>query len=160
MTSSKNGLKAIAIIEAFKGLLSLLVGFGLHALAGQNLEQVAENLVRHTHLNPASHFPNIFIHAASSISSTNIQLIVLGAFAYAIVRFVEAYGLWKGFVWTEWFALVTGAIYLPFEVYEIVFHPHVLSVGVFLLNLIVVGYMANVLHTKRKERYSLNLKVK
>ena len=159
MTSSKNGLKAIAIIEAFKGLLSLLVGFGLHALAGQNLEQVAENLVRHTHLNPASHFPHIFIHAASSVSSTNISLIIIGAFAYSVIRFIEAYGLWKGFIWTEWFALLTGAIYLPFEIYEMFYHPHIVSVGVFFLNLVVVGYMANLLQNKRKTRNESHMKI-
>ncbi|ETI62567.1 DUF2127 domain-containing protein [Marinomonas profundimaris] len=159
MTSSKNGLKAITIIEAFKGLLSLLVGFGLHALAGQNLEQVAENLVRHTHLNPASHFPHIFIHAASSVSSTNISLIIIGAFAYSVIRFIEAYGLWKGFIWTEWFALLTGAIYLPFEIYEMLYHPHIVSVGVFFLNLVVVGYMANLLQNKRKTRNESHMKI-
>jgi uncharacterized membrane protein (DUF2068 family) len=155
MTSSKNGLKAIAIIEAFKGLLALLVGFGLHALAGRNLQQVAESIVSHTHLNPASHFPSVFIHAASSISDRNINLIVIGALAYSLIRFVEAYGLWKAFVWTEWFALVTGAIYLPFEVYEIVSHTHILSISVFLLNVAVVWYMARVLQSKRKERNAI-----
>ena len=151
MTSSKNGLKAIAVVEAFKGLLSLLVGFGIHALAGRNLQQVAESIVSHAHLNPASHFPSVFIQTASSISDSNINLIVIGALAYSLIRFVEAYGLWKGFVWTEWFALVTGAIYLPFEIYEIIFHTHTLTVCVFLLNVIVVCYMASVLYSKRKK---------
>jgi uncharacterized membrane protein (DUF2068 family) len=160
MTPTKNGLKAIAVIEAFKGLLSLLVGFGLHALAGRNLQQVAESIVSHTHLNPASHFPSIFIHAASSISDRNMSLIVIGALAYSLIRFVEAYGLWKGFIWTEWFALVTGAIYLPFEVYEIVSHTHILSISVFVLNIVVVWYMAHVLRSKRKGRSTASIDAK
>uniref|UniRef100_A6VYT4 DUF2127 domain-containing protein n=1 Tax=Marinomonas sp. (strain MWYL1) TaxID=400668 RepID=A6VYT4_MARMS len=151
MTPSKNGLKAIAVIEALKGLMSLIVGLGIHVLAGENLQKIAESIVSHAHLNPASHFPSIFLHAASSITNSNMSLIALGALAYSLVRFVEAYGLWKAFVWTEWFALVSGAIYLPFEIYEIIFHTHILTIGVFLLNVIVVCYMANVLYSKRKK---------
>ncbi|WP_421851240.1 DUF2127 domain-containing protein [Marinomonas sp.] len=151
MTSSKNGLKAVAVIEALKGLMSLVVGLGIHVLAGQNLQKMAESIVNHAHLNPASHFPSIFIHAASSITDSNISLIAIGALAYSLIRFVEAYGLWKAFVWTEWFALVSGAIYLPFEIYEIIFHPHILTICVFLLNVIVVCYMASVLYSKRKK---------
>ncbi|NVK72674.1 MAG: DUF2127 domain-containing protein [Oceanospirillaceae bacterium] len=152
MTSSKKGLKAIAMIEAFKGLMSLVVGFGIHLLAGENLQKIAESIVSHAHLNPASHYPSVFIHAASSITDSNMTLIALGALAYSLVRFVEAYGLWKAFVWTEWFALVSGAIYLPFEIYEIMFHPHLLTICVFLLNVIVVCYMASVLYSKRHKR--------
>ncbi|MBU1467521.1 MAG: DUF2127 domain-containing protein [Gammaproteobacteria bacterium] len=151
MTPSKNGLKAIAFIEALKGLMSLIVGLGIHVLAGENLQKIAESIVSHAHLNPASHFPSIFLHAASSITDSNMSLIALGALAYSLVRFVEAYGLWKAFVWTEWFALVSGAIYLPFEIYEIIFHTHILTVCVFLLNVVVVCYMASVLYSKRKK---------
>ncbi|MDE8603626.1 DUF2127 domain-containing protein [Marinomonas sp. RSW2] len=83
-----------------------------------------------------------------------------GALAYSLIRFVEAYGLWKGFIWTEWFALVTGAIYLPFEVYEIVFHTHILSISVFVLNIAVVWYMTHVLRSKRKGRSTANIGTK
>ena len=49
------GVRGIAIIEAIKGLLVLLVGFGLLSLAHRDVEQFAAELVRHAHLNPASH---------------------------------------------------------------------------------------------------------
>ena len=152
MTSSENGLKAIAVLEAFKGLLALMVAVGIHMLAGRNLQQVAESIVSHAHLNPASHLPSIFIHALSSVSASNMSLIAIGALAYTVIRLIEAYGLWNGLVWTEWFALVSGAIYIPFEVYEILFHTSILGVGVFVINVIVVWYMANLLLRQRRNR--------
>ena len=69
-----------------------------------------------------------------------------------MIRLIEAYGLWKGLVWTEWFALVSGAIYMPFEVYEILFHTSIVGVGVFVINVIVVWYMANLLLRQRRNR--------
>jgi len=151
MKSVKNGLRAVALLEAFKGVVSLLVGFGIHALAGHNLQQIAESIVSYAHLNPASHLPSVFINVVSDLSDGKMALIAIGAFIYSLVRFVEAFGLWKELVWIEWFALVSGAIYLPFEIYEIIFHTSILGVCVFLLNVLVVWYMAYILFLKKKE---------
>lgn len=151
MTAVKNGLRAVAILEAFKGTVALLVGFGIHALAGQNLRQFAESVVSHAHLNPVSHFPSVFINTLSNVSDSKMTLIAIVAFIYSFVRLVEAYGLWRGLVWTEWFALVSGAIYLPFEIYEMVFHISIFSVCVFSLNVVVVWYMAHILLVKKKQ---------
>tara|TARA_R110000868_G_scaffold35535_1_gene127271 strand:- start:261 stop:755 length:495 start_codon:yes stop_codon:yes gene_type:complete len=150
MTEVRTGLKAVATLEAFKGLMSLLVGFGLHALAGQNLRKLAEEIVTNAHLNPASHFPSIFITVASSIPDSKMSLLAIGALVYALVRLIEAYGLWHGLVWVEWFALVSGAIYLPFEIYEIIFHISLVGFSIFLINILVVWYMAYVLFSKKK----------
>ncbi len=38
---------------------------------------------------------------------------------YSGARSVEAYGLWFERRWAEWFALISGAIYLPVEIYEL-----------------------------------------
>ena len=150
MRTVTKGLKAIALLEASKGIVSLVVGFGLHALAGQNLQQLAESLISQAHLNPASHYPSIFITAASSVPDSKISLFAVFAFAYSLIRLIEAYGLWRGLLWTEWFALLSGAIYIPFEIYEIIFHTSVLSVVVFLINIVVVWYMAHVIFIKKK----------
>ena len=150
MNTVTNGLKAIALLEASKGIISLMVGFGLHALAGENLQHLAESLISQAHLNPASHYPSIFITAASSLSDSKISLFATIAFAYSLIRLIEAYGLWRGLLWTEWFALLSGAIYIPFEIYEIIFHTSILSVVIFLINIVVVWYMAHILFTKKK----------
>ena len=160
MKSVKNGLRAVAVLEAFKGVISLLVAFGIHVLAGHNLRQLAESIVSHAHLNPASHLPSVFINALSNVSDSKMALLAIGAFIYSLVRLVEAYGLWRGLVWTEWFALVSGAIYLPFEIYEMVFHISILGVSVFLLNVVVVWYIAHILLIKKKEeQYSISQQV-
>lgn len=154
MTSTRSGLRVVAAMEACKGLVSLLVALGLHELAGRNLQQMAEALVSHAHLNPASHWPGIFIRAVSALPDIDLTLLAFGALAYAVIRLIEAYGLWKGLLWTQWFALASGAIYLPFELYELFSRPSLLSLAVLMVNLIVVGYMVFVLRSERQVRHA------
>lgn len=128
----------------------LVVGFGLIALLGQSAEKFAEHLVHRLHLNPAHHYPHIFITAMADV--TNRQLVALAALAalYATVRFVEAYGLWRGRRWAEWLAALSGAIYVPFELYELAQQVTWLRVTAVVLNLAIVGYMAWLLTERRR----------
>jgi uncharacterized membrane protein (DUF2068 family) len=55
---------------------------------------------------------------------------------------VESYGLWKQRVWAEWLTLISGASYLPLEIYELGRRASTVKWTVFLLNLVIVLYMA------------------
>ena len=57
-----------------------------------------------------------FLNAADKMSDTSIAMILGVAIAYALLRFIEGYGLWRQRVWAEWLAIVSGCLYIPFEV--------------------------------------------
>src|SRR5215212_6206605 len=135
------GVRVIAFFEAVKGALVLVAGFGLLALVHRDLEDLAERLVRHSHLNPASHYPRVFIEAAARTSDSRLRTLAALAFVYSAVRFVEAYGLWKMRAWAEWFAIISGCVYLPVEVYELVEKPTLIRAGILVLNALVVAYL-------------------
>src|SRR5436190_19221006 len=115
---SQSGERIIAVYEAAKGALVLAAGCGLLSLLHRDAEAAAESLLEHFHLDPAAHYPRIFLHAASNLTDARLVLLALGAFVYALVRFVEAFGLWRRRRWAEWFAAVSGAVYVPIEIYE------------------------------------------
>lgn len=150
MPNTKNGLKAVAILEASKGLVSLIVGLGIHQLAGKNIQQLLESLLRHFHLNPASHYPGLLVHEASFLTPSNLTFIAFGAIVYSAIRLVEAYGLWQSFIWTEWFALLSGAVYLPFEIYEVIVRTGIFSILVLFINMAIVWYMYSLLRGKHQ----------
>ena len=54
------GLRAVAIFEGVKGGL-VAAGCGAAALVHRDLQSVAEEVVSHFHLNPASRYPHIFL---------------------------------------------------------------------------------------------------
>jgi uncharacterized membrane protein (DUF2068 family) len=146
------GVRAIALLEAAKGALVIVVGFGLFFLVHRDAQTFAEHLVEHLHLNPAHHYPQIFIATITNVSDARLQLLSAGATAYASVRFVEAYGLWRGRRWAQWFGAVSGAIYIPFEIYELLKHPRPLSVGALVVNVVVVAYLVRALRRQDMKR--------
>ena len=141
VTEIAAGVRAVAFFEALKGTLVVVAGFGLLALVHRDLEDLAERLVRHSHLNPASHYPRVFIEAAANTSDSRLRTLAALAFAYSTVRFVEAYGLWKVRAWAEWFAIISGCVYLPVELYELVERATLIRAGVLVLNALIVAYL-------------------
>jgi len=135
------GLRAVAMLEAAKGLVILLTGFGLFSLLHRDVQHFAETLVQHAHLNPASHIPRIFLAYAARLDDAHLLQLAAAALAYAAVRMVEAYGLWFGCAWGEGFAAASGAVYLPLELHELVHRPGWLPACLAVLNLAVVAFM-------------------
>lgn len=131
----------MAAFEAAKGLLVMATGLGLLSLLHHDVQRAAESVVRHLHLNPARHYPRVFLEAAAQLTDTRLWLLASGAFAYAVVRGVEAYGLWRARAWAEWFAILSGAVYLPIEIYELIHRATAPKAVVLLVNVGIVGYV-------------------
>ena len=144
MINVARGVRIIAVFEALKGLLVLSAGFGLLSLVHQDLQATAERLVRHSHLDPAHHYPRIFIEAASHTNDSRLRSLAALAFLYATVRLIEAYGLWHMKVWAEWFAIIAGSLFLPVEIYEIFRRPTWMRAAVLATNLLIVAYLVYV----------------
>ena len=141
-------LRFIAAFEGLKGVLVLAVGFALLGYIHSDLESFCEDLVRNLHLNPARGLPRIFIQSAGRVPDSQMQLLVAGAALYAVVRFIEAFGLWHQRAWAEWFALVSCGVYLPIEFYELSRGLSTLKVALFLVNSLVVGYLGLALRNR------------
>jgi uncharacterized membrane protein (DUF2068 family) len=153
-TASANiarGLRVVAVFEALKGALVLSTGFGLISLVHHDLQAMAERLVRHSHLDPARHYPRIFIEAASHTNDAGLRSLAALAFLYAAVRFIEAYGLWHMRVWAEWFAIIAGSLFLPVEIYEMFRRPSWMRALVLVTNLSIVAYLVYVRLWSRRE---------
>lgn len=131
----------MAAIEATKGVLVLAAGLGLFALAHRDLQSAAEELVNHLHLNPARHFPRIFLHLAANLNNRKLWLLAAGATAYSTMRFIEAYGLWHEWRWMKWFAALSGGIYIPAELSAVVYRFSWVKLIVFGVNVLVVAFL-------------------
>lgn len=149
--TAPGGLRVVAIFEGAKGALVLVTGFGLLAFIHRDLHRVAEELVRHLHLNPASHYPGIFLDAIARVTDTQLWLLALSALLYTTVRFVEAFGLWHRRVWAEWFGVLSGGIYIPMELYETVHRISWPKLTVLAINVAIVGYLGSVLARSRSK---------
>jgi uncharacterized membrane protein (DUF2068 family) len=140
-SSHRRAIRVVAFVEAAKGLLAVLAASGLLGLMHHDLAKLAGRLVHHLHLDPASHYPHVFLEAAANLHDTRLLLLALGAAVYALVRFAEAGGLLFEKAWAEWLAAISGGIYVPAEVWRFLHKPSWLGFVLFCVNLLVVGLM-------------------
>lgn len=146
------GVKIIALFEAFKGCIALFAGFGLLSLINRDGEDWAERVVTYLQLNPTREYTHVFVETAARMNSSNLTILASLAFFYALLRFIEAYGLWRLRPWGEWLAALSGIIYMPIEIYEIAQKVTSLRVSIFVINIAVVAFLFFSLYIKRRDK--------
>ena len=135
-------MRAIATVEFAKGVIVLLLAFGVLSLVRRgNLWDFVEGILDFLHVDLDGRFAQRFLDLADRLSDTRLWVLATYAGAYCALRFVEAYGLWEARVWAEWVALISGAIYLPFEIYELFRRITIVRASVLIVNLAIVLYM-------------------
>ncbi len=145
-------LRAVAAFEFFKGIFVVLMGLCALALVHRDVWLYAESLLALLHINTDRRSAQLFLDFADRVTDARLWAAARIAFAYAGLRFTEAYGLWKARTWAEWVALVSGALLLPLEIRELMRGLSALRCAVFVGNLAVVLYMLLVIRNNRRER--------
>ncbi|HTW57640.1 MAG TPA: DUF2127 domain-containing protein [Terriglobales bacterium] len=144
-------LRAVAAFEFFKGVFVVLMGVCAIILLHKDVWVLAESLLALLHINTDRRAAQLFLDFADSITDAGLWAAARIAFSYAALRFIEAYGLWKGRTWAEWVALVSGSLLLPLEIRELMRGISVLRSALLLGNLAVVLYMLYVIRANRRE---------
>jgi uncharacterized membrane protein (DUF2068 family) len=148
-------LRAIASFELTKGLIVLLAALVVVFMVGRDPWDFADGMLRILHISPDHHFAQLFLDWADTLTDAKLWTVAAVGSTYAILRFVEAYGLWYARTWAEWIALISGALYVPFEIYKLIGRQNVLHISVLVINLIIVLYMAYLLKTGKGHYGSL-----
>lgn len=134
-------LRTIALLEAAKGALVILAGVVLFAAPRAQPAGLLGELVSHLHLNPAKHHPRV-LTALFGQAATHARVLAVGALVYSAGRFGEAVGLWFAQPWAVWVAVCSAAVYVPFEVAELLRRPSWLAAAALALNAAVVAALA------------------
>lgn len=142
-------MRGIAVFEGLKGCAALAVGLGLASLFQHDLRHLVLELVGHFGLDPTQHFSVLLLRYADWLNGTPLDTLEGMLFAYASVRFAEAYGLWREKAWAEWLGALSGGLYVPFEWHHLWHAPSPLGAGVLALNMLIVGFLALQLWRRR-----------
>ena len=142
--SHRAGLRTVAFVEALKGVLALILAYVVTRAIRRDFdfEEAAEHVLGFFHIGLSHHLSKQILNAADKLSDVHIATIFAIAVAYAALRFVESYGLWRQRAWAEWLAIVSGCVYIPFEVYKLIKHPTQIHWIILGINLLVVLYIA------------------
>jgi uncharacterized membrane protein (DUF2068 family) len=140
-------LRAVASFEFFKGVF--VVFMGICALA--------ESLLALFHVSTDRRSAQLFLDFADNVTDARLWAAAWIAFAYALLRFTEAYGLWRGRTWAEWVALVSGTLLLPLEIRELFRGVTFIRCALLIGNLAVVGYMLYIILDSRRIKKIVSL---
>jgi uncharacterized membrane protein (DUF2068 family) len=141
--SSANGrlLQAIAALKLLEALVLCLTGVvALELLRPQITQQLQDWLA----LLPLTSEHRIAQHLLNSLTGLGPHRIkALGGvvFAYAALFLVEGIGLLRRRRWAEWVTVLTTALLVPFELWELTLRLTLAKGAALAINLLVVWYL-------------------
>lgn len=148
-------MKLIALFEALKAVMVLLAGILALELLHRDIQAAAEQILHHLHIDPVARLPRQILRLAGKVNDRMLWMVASGAVAYASLRLAEAYGLWRNLGWAKWLGAVSGAIYLPYECYELSREITVVRIGTILANIAIVVYLTrSIVLDRRRDRLS------
>ena len=139
-STSSESIKAVAIYEMVKGLGALVGAVALwswHTNLARWLTTATDSWQHN--------FGQLFAPQLDSViriaqqASKNWPLFLLLIFAYASLRFFEAYGLWQDRTWAYWFGVLGYGIFIPIEIYYLIARPFDwFKLSILILNIFIV----------------------
>ena len=135
--NARRKLRIVALVDVVKALVVLAMAFGLLRAGGHALEHGGATVLRLLDIDPTLGVARRFLAFLHSADSEH-GLLVMAACAYALLRFIESWGLWRMRGWARWLGIVSAGIYVPFELYYLVRTPNATSASVLAVNLAVL----------------------
>lgn len=129
----------VAVLEVIKGIAVCLVALAAVVAVSQGIGEAAGLMALWWPTAPSS--GGILPWMVDSLTGIPMWAIAGGATAYGLMRFAEAYGLWFGHRWATWLGAVSGALFLPVEVAELIREATWTVAMIFAVNTAVVGYL-------------------
>jgi uncharacterized membrane protein (DUF2068 family) len=153
--AQRNLLRAVASFEFAKGILVLLIGLSAILLVHKDAWVIAESLLARLHISTDRHWAQFFLDFADNLTDARLWTAAQLAFTYSVLRFAEAYGLWRQRTWAEWLAFGSGTLLLPLEIRALFRGITFLRSAMFGASVAIVLYMFFLLRAGRRRRREL-----
>jgi uncharacterized membrane protein (DUF2068 family) len=138
---SPTALLLIALFKLLKGVLLLCVGIGALRLLHKDVAAVVMHWVDVLRVDPDNRFIHRLIVRSFGIEARQLKEISAGTFFYASILLTEGTGLLMRKRWAEYFTVISTAVFIPLEVYEIYHRFTWVRVGVLVVNVAIVWYL-------------------
>ncbi len=135
------GLYTVIAIKLGKGLLLLALALGIYSLLGENLAEEFEELLLWLRQNPEHDFWTALGAKLGVLTPGVITSVASGTLLYAVLLFVESFGLFLRAAWAVWLAISETAFFIPIEVFELVREFRLGIAALLALNALIVWYL-------------------
>ena len=117
----------IIVLKLIKGVLALLLAFGVYKLAGKDLGDIFDRAMRTIHLDPENKFLSEIGDKLDQVTPSNVRWVATGTFLYSLFALVEGVGLMFRIPWAGWLTIGESAFFIPIEIFELVHHRQVVN---------------------------------
>jgi uncharacterized membrane protein (DUF2068 family) len=137
-------VRLIAIGKLFKAACLVVIGsFILHAIKlDKSVYDVLHDVVNAIRVDEHNEFIHWLLQKSLGVNGHILPWLSAGTLFYSFLYGLEGVGLLFDKGWAEWMVIVTTAGFIPLEVYEICHHPTVVRFVVFILNVLILIYIA------------------
>jgi len=132
----------IGLFKLAKGLSLLIVGFGLLKLLHRDVASVTEHWIEVLRVDPDNRFIHRALLKVFNVTPNQLKELSVGTFVYAAIFLTEGTGLLARRHWAEYMTLISTGLFIPLELWEIHRHFTMLKLGVTVVNVLIVWYLA------------------
>jgi uncharacterized membrane protein (DUF2068 family) len=143
-------LLLIALFKLTKCVLLVIVGIGAIRLIHRDMADAVEHWVEVLRVDPDNHFIHRIIAKLLAVTPKQLEALSIGTFFYAALLLTEGVGLLLRKYWAEYFTVITTALFVPLELFEIAKHVSVTRIVVLLLNVAIVVYLINRIRSHKR----------
>jgi uncharacterized membrane protein (DUF2068 family) len=140
--SQATTLVTIGAFKLSKGVLLAALALGLLHWAPHDIAAGLSRLATAVHVDPDGRHLGRALHAVEALDARRVTAIRIGLLVYAALFLIEGIGLVLQKHWGKWWGLIMTSSFLPLELYESARRPGALRIGVLLVNLAIVWYLA------------------
>lgn len=139
----------IGLFKLVKALGLIIVGVGLLKLVHRDVAAAVTHWVEILRLDPDNEHIHRAISRVFRVTPKQLKELSAGTFIYASIFLTEGIGLLLRNHWAEYLTVISTALLVPPEVYEIYHHVTMMRIAVLLINLAIVWYLAARIKSRR-----------
>src|SRR5947209_13483001 len=143
MTNSRLGLTLIGLFKLAKGITLFILAVGLLRLLHKDIETTVTHWIELFRMDP----DNRHIHEAMvrifRVTPKQLRALSAGTFLYSGMFLTEGTGLLKRKHWAEYLTVISTALFIPLECYEIWERRTWPRIIILVLNVVTVWYLAS-----------------
>ena len=147
---SSRGLWLIAAFKLLKGLALLAIGIGALKLLHKDVASEVERWVNYLRVDPQNYYIHKLLAKLGLLDDRKLKELSVGTFFYSALLITEGLGLAFKQRWAEYFTIISTALLLPLEVFEIARRVSFARIALFLVNIAVVVYLVRHLRKNHK----------
>jgi uncharacterized membrane protein (DUF2068 family) len=142
------GLDAIGIFKLLQAVFFFAVGLGIVHLMHRDLGILVKRIATSLRFEPEGSFVNLLMSKLSVVDARRLMQLGAASFAYSAVTLAEGVGLLLHKLWAEYLTLILTALFLPWEMFELMREATPFRIGLLLLNLLVLVYLVLLLRKR------------